>query len=160
MQSKMKHECTCHLCVNKRYHLQLQVIFLHERRHELLTFPNRPLSHESCLVCRLIGRQCVHNIVLSECLADNKVQTMPGFSHFAKLSPCEMRMDGISIQTAQGGFSDCASTQQHTMSIYRNTKTCLLASKTHSCKLAYPLAIISAHGTVSHGVRRRQRKSK
>lgn len=91
MQSKMRHHCTCHLCINN-FPLQFQVVLLHERRHELLTFPNRPLSHESCLVCRLVGRQRVHNIVLSKCLADSQVQTMPGFSHFAKLSPCKMCM--------------------------------------------------------------------
>ena len=90
-----ENHCTCHLCFNKWYPLQFQVVFLHERRHELLTFPNRPLSHESCLVCRLIGRQCVHNIVLSECLADDQIQTMPGFSHFSKLSPCEMCMASV-----------------------------------------------------------------
>lgn len=75
------------LCV-KTSGLQLKMILLHEWWHELLTLPNRPLRHESCFVCRLIGWQSIQYIVVSQHLADSQIQTMPSFSHLAKLSPC------------------------------------------------------------------------
>jgi hypothetical protein len=64
------------------------MVFLHERRHELLAFSNRPLLCRGCFVCRLIWRQCVHHIVLCQDLADSKVQAGTSLSHLAKLSTC------------------------------------------------------------------------
>jgi len=64
------------------------MVFLHERRHELLTFPYRPLLCRGCFVCRLIRWQCVHHIVLCQGLADSKVQARTSLSHLPKLSTC------------------------------------------------------------------------
>lgn len=143
--SRLNQTESCHLCATFWQHLQFQVILLHKRRHEPLTFPNRPLSHESCLVCRLVGWQCVHNIVLSQHLADYQIQTRSGFSHLAELSSCNTPTTRLSAQKQLHTSRLCLQTslciQQHIASICRHWLRpwhCCRCLEMHSCNLALP----------------------